>query len=179
MTLNENELIIKSKQGNKSALNTLLTNNYPLLKGYIIKMTCDPHLTQDIVQDTMLKAVLNIEKFKPEAKFSTWLITIATNIYRDYLRKNKNITLLDEDPEVPSSVNTEDSVINMLEYRAVMKILMGMPYEKRAVFILKNYYGYKYEEIATILKCPLGTVRSRLHNCIKYLFEALEGSEQK
>lgn len=177
--MDENELIIKSKQGNKSALNTLLSNNYPLLKGYIMKMTCDPHLTQDIVQDTMLKAVLNIEKFKPAAKFSTWLITIATNVYRDYLRKNKNITFMEEYPEVPSSLNTENSVINKLEYKAVMKILMGMPYEKRAVFILKNYYGYKYQEIADILKCPLGTVRSRLHNCIDYLLQALEGSEQK
>lgn len=177
--MDENELIIKSKQGNKSALNTLLTNNYPLLKGYIMKMTCDPHLTQDIVQDTMLRAVLNIEKFKPEAKFSTWLIAIATNLYRDYLRKNKNITFQEEDPEIPSPESTEDSVINKLEYRAVMKILMEMPYEKRAVFILKNYYGYKYQEIADILKCPLGTVRSRLHNCIEYLLKTLEGSELK
>jgi RNA polymerase sigma-70 factor, ECF subfamily len=175
--LNENELIIKSKQGNKSALNTLLTENYPILKGYIMKMTCDPTLTQDIVQDAMLKAVLNIDKFKPEAKFSTWLIAVATNIYRDFLRKNKNITFIAEDPEIPSALSTEDLVIHKLEYKAVMKILMEMPYEKRAVFILKNYYGYKYQEIADILKCPLGTVRSRLHNCIEYLFEAMEGSE--
>lgn len=175
--MDEIELINKSKLGNKSALNTLLTNNYPILKGYVMKMTCDSNITMDIVQDSMLKAVLNINKFRPEAKFSTWLITIATNIYRDHLRKNKNITFIAEDYNAASNLNTEDTVLMNIEYKAVMNILMKLSYEKRATFILKNYYGFKYEEIANILKCPIGTVRSRLHNCIEYILAQLEGSE--
>ncbi len=87
--MNELELINKAKNGNKSALNSLLKDNLNILKGYIVKMVGDPHLAQDIIQDALLKAVLNINKFEPRAKFSTWLIKIATNVYRDYLRKNK------------------------------------------------------------------------------------------
>lgn len=175
--MEEIELITKSKLGNKSALNTLLTNNYPLLKGYVMKMTGDNNITMDIVQEVMLKAVLNIQKFKPEAKFSTWLITIATNTYRDYLRKNKKFNYVTEDYAVQTSRSAEDTVLSNLEYRAVLDILMKLSYEKRATFILKNYYGFKYEEIAEILKCPIGTVTSRLHNCIEYILEELEGSE--
>jgi RNA polymerase sigma-70 factor (ECF subfamily) len=76
--LDELDLIEKAKQGNKSALNTLLTDNYTILKGYIVKMTGNPELSQDIQQETLLKAVINIKKFIPKAKFSTWLIKIAT-----------------------------------------------------------------------------------------------------
>jgi len=171
--LDEIELINKAKQGNKSALNTLLSDNLPLLKGYIIKMTGNAELSQDIIQEAMLKAVLNIHKFKPEAKFSTWLITIATNVYRDYLRKNKELELIDE--FMPSKeMSPEELTISKLQYKDIIEILKAIPYEKRAVFILKHYYGYKYEEIAKILDCPVGTVRSRLHNTIKYIIHELE-----
>ena len=166
-------LIEKAKSGNISALNTLLSINYPILEGYVIKMTGNCDIAQDIVQETMLKAVIHIKKFIPKAKFSTWLITIATNAYRDFLRKTKNFELVDEIIKT-KELGPEDSVISKIEYNAVKEILMKLPYEKRAVFILKHYYGYKYEEIAEILKCPIGTVRSRLHNCIKYIISEMD-----
>lgn len=159
-------LIEKAKYGNISALNTLLTENYPILQGYVIKMTGNTDISQDIVQETMLKAVINIKKYIPKAKFSTWLITIATNLYRDLLRKTKNLELIDDAIET-KELGPEEAVIANIEYNAIKEILHKLPYEKRSVFILKHYYGYKYEEIADILKCPIGTVRSRLHNCIK------------
>jgi len=171
--LNELELVIAAKEGNKSAQNTLLSENYSILKGYTIKMTGDPHLAQDIIQETMLKALININKFTPYGKFSTWLIKIATNVYRDYLRKNKTSELLQETIEAQES-NVEELTIRNIEYKEIMRILLNISYEKRAVFILKHYYGYKYEEISEIISCPIGTVRSRLHNCIKYIVSEME-----
>ena len=167
------KLIEKAKSGNVSALNTLLSDNYPILQGYVIKMTGHADVTEDIVQETMLKAVINIKKFVPKAKFSTWLITIATNLYRDSLRKAKNLELIDETIET-KELGPEDALISNVEYTAVKEILLALPYEKRAVFILKHYYGFKYEEIAEILKCPIGTVRSRLHNCVKYIVSEMD-----
>ena len=171
--LNELELVEAAKEGNKSAQNTLCKENYNILKGYTICMTGDPHLAQDIIQETMLKALININKFTPYGKFSTWLIKIATNVYRDYLRKNKVTEFLEETLESPNS-NVLEITIENIEYKEIMNILLKMPYEKRAVFILKHYYGYKYEEISEILGCPIGTVRSRLHNCIKYILCEME-----
>ena len=174
--MDELELINKAKDGNKSALNTLLKDNLNILKGYVVKMVGDPHLSQDIIQDTMLKAVININKFQPKAKFSTWLIKIATNVYRDYLRKNKSFELVDE-KFIDKGKQVEDIVIESYEYKEIMKIILKLPYEKRAVFILKHYYGYKYEEISEIIDCPLGTVRSRLHNSVKYIIKEIERKE--
>ena len=174
--MNELELINKAKAGNKSALNSLLKSNYNILKGYVIKMVGDPHLAQDIIQDALLKAVININKFEPRAKFSTWLIKIATNVYRDYLRKNKSFKLVEESLTARGN-QVEDIVISNYEYKEIVKIILKLPYEKRAVFILKHYYGYKYQEISEILGCPLGTVRSRLHNAVKYIISEIERKE--
>ena len=174
--MDEIELINKAKEGNKSALNSLLKDNYNMVKGYTVKIVGDPHLAQDIIQDAMLKAVININKFEPRAKFSTWLIKIATNVYRDYLRKNKSFQLIEQSlPDRGKQV--EDIVIVNYEYKEIMKIILKLPYEKRAVFILKHYYGYKYEEISQILGCPIGTVRSRLHNAVKYIISEIERKE--
>jgi len=174
--LDELELIKKAKDGNKSALNSLLKDNFNILKGYTIKMVGDPHLAQDIIQDALLKAVININKFEPRAKFSTWLIKIATNVYRDYLRVNKSYELIAEEL-ADKKKQVEDIAIANYEYEEIMKIILKLPYEKRAVFVLKHYYGYKYEEISKIIGCPLGTVRSRLHNAVKYIIKEIERKE--
>lgn len=171
--MEEQELIRQAKAGNKSALNTLFQNNLGIVKGYVMKMVGDPELAQDIVQDTLIKAVVHIRKFEPHAKFSTWLIKIATNVYRDYLRKHRPMECLEESlPDGSKSV--EDQVITDLSYHEVLKIIATLPYEKRAVFVLKHYYGYAYEEIAQILNCPIGTVRSRLHNAIKQIVKEMD-----
>lgn len=170
--MEEKELIYKAKNGNKYALNELLSQNYNTLLGYCIKMTGNPMLAQDIVQETMLKAILNIKNFTPEVKFSTWLLKIATNTFKDYLKKHKNIELVEE---IFSNTeeDVEETAMTNIQYSELMNILMKLPYEKRAVFILKHYYGYKYQEIAKIMDCPVGTVRSRLHNAIKEIMSEM------
>jgi len=171
--MDEIHIIKEAQNGDRKALSELLANNYNILKGYALKITGDPNLAQDITQEAMLKAVLNIKKFRPEAKFSTYLITIATNTYRDYLRKNKRLEPMDDDI-VSSAMSVEEISLNNIQYSAVLNILSQMPYEKKAVFVLKHYYGYKYEEIAVILDWPIGTVRSGLHYCIKHIKNELE-----
>ncbi len=71
----------------------------------------------------------------------------------------------------------EDIVIANYEYKEIMKIILKLPYAQRVVFILKHYYGYKYEEISQIINCPIGTVRSRLHNAVKYIIKEIERKE--
>lgn len=171
--MEERKLIEEAKRNNKNAMNRLLMDNYKILLGYTIKMTGDSTLAQDITQETMLKAVLNIKKFKPEAKFSSWLIKIATNQYRDNLRRNKRTEQIDELME-SRDTGPEEIALSNIQYKEIMDILQGINYEKRAAFILKYYHGYKYEEIAEVLNVPVGTVRSRLHNCIKAIIMEME-----
>lgn len=172
--MSDEKLIGEAQNGNKSALNTLILNNYDILSGYVLKLTGNADEASDVINDTIVKVVLNIEKYKPTGKFSTWMITIATNIYRDNLKKKKRFVSLEGYEEI-SKVDVEEEIITKLDYENILMLLKELPKEKRAVFILKHYYNYKYEEISEILKCPIGTVRSRLHYSVKYLMRRLEG----
>ncbi|WP_425448490.1 RNA polymerase sigma factor SigY [Dethiothermospora halolimnae] len=171
----EEKLIKKAKKGNKDAMEKLLRSNYSILKGYLIKLTLDETIADDITQETMMKAIINIKKYKSTGKFSTWLITIAKNLYRDKLRKDKRITFRDEDKNLTDAKNLEEFIINKTEVEKVKSILNGLPEEKRQVFILKHYYGYSYKEISDIMECPVGTVRSRLHYCIEKIKLQMKG----
>ncbi len=171
--MKEIDYIEEAKSGDKNALNTLIINNYPLLKGYSIKLTGNVDDAGDLVNDTVVKIILNIHKYKTTGSFSSWMLTVATNIYRDKLRKMKREEIRD-DIDMVSTSSIEENVINKLKIEQVLKLLQEIPYEKRSVFILKHYYNYKYEEISQILGCPVGTVRSRLHYTVKYLLKHLE-----
>ncbi|TYQ15810.1 UNVERIFIED_CONTAM: RNA polymerase sigma (SigY) subunit [Acetivibrio alkalicellulosi] len=166
----EKALLEKAKLGDRESLEILLRDNYKIIYGYLLKLTTNEDITKDITQEVMVKAILNIKKFKGDSKLSTWLISIASNLYKDNLRKSNQISSMQiEELSVKDSQNVEETVINKDTVRKIEKMLLDFPYEKRMAFILKNYYNYSYEEIGTILKCPIGTVRSRLHYCIKKL----------
>lgn len=168
--MNEKALLEKARTGDRKALELLLYDNYKIVYGYLLKLTVNEELTKDLTQDVMMKAILNIKKFKGDSKFSTWLISIASNLYKDYVRKSKKISSTAiEELSIKDSQNIENDVVNKDTVNRVGKLLRELPYEKRMVFILKNYYDYSYEEIGEILKCPIGTVRSRLHYCIEKL----------
>lgn len=169
----EKSLIERYKNGDKTALEKLIKSNYKKVEGYILKLTCNKSLAEDILQDTLVSAIKSIDKFEPKAEFSTWLITIASNKYKDYLRKHKETEILLD--ILPSSYSVEDEIINKDEYERVLRVLKAMPSDKRNVFILKHYYGYSYDEIANMTGCPIGTVRSRLHYGIKEIVSKFKG----
>ncbi|MBD7911719.1 MULTISPECIES: RNA polymerase sigma factor SigY [Clostridium] len=170
---NEEKLIARAKDGDKYAFEMLIGRNLSILKGYILKLTCNKDLTEEILQETLLSAVIHIDSFTSKAKFSTWLIKIATNKYKDYLRRNKETDILLD--IIPSSYSLEEEIINKEELEEVLEILKSMSNDKRVVFILKHYYGYSYEEISAVVNCPVGTVRSRLHYGIKEILSKFKG----
>lgn len=170
------ELIKKAQEGNKHAMNILLQDNYKALYGFVLKMTADEYLTQDIVQEVCLKAVININKFRGKSKFQSWLISIAINHYKDLMRKNKKIHLV-ENIDLSETTMMDSSVMDKLQVQELLRELKNMPYEKRISFILKHYYGYSYEEISRICGCSEGTVKSRIFYTVSKLKKKLAGNE--
>lgn len=169
----EIDLIKRAKDGDKTAFEILISENYNTLKGYVLKLTGNKEISEDIIQETLLAAVVNIDKFVPKAKFSTWLIKIAINKYRDVLRKEKETDILID--IIPSDFSLENEIIKKEELEEVMNILREMPVEKRSAFILKHYLGYSLSEISDIMQCPQGTVRSRIHYTGKSILKRLKG----
>lgn len=162
--MNEKKLIKKCQNGNKDAFNELITFYYPFIFKFLIKLTNNKDTTDDIVQDTFLKMIKNIDKFnlKGKASFSTYLITIAKNTYIDFIRKNsKELQELDIDlleDKIPSEYN----YLIHEDYNALLDKINKLPSNLKEVIKLKYLEGYTLEEISKILGIQSKTIKSRL-----------------
>lgn len=172
----EAELLELAKKGDRNAVERLLTVNYKMVYGYLIKLTMNEELAKDLTQETMTRAIVNIKKFKGESRFSTWMISIASNLFKDMAKKKgQTYEDIDEITNLDAGENVEAAVIEREKIMSLKKALADIPAEMRQAFVLKHYYNYSYEEISAILHCPIGTVRSRIHYSIKKLKSVLDG----
>lgn len=171
-------MIERAKSGDRQALENLLYESYPLVFGYLVKMCRDEELAKDITQEVMVKAIVNVGQFRGNSKFSTWLVSMAVNLYKDSLRKKKSVPLdFDDSFHDGSSESAESVTIRQESSTEIYRLIEDLPDAQREVFLLKHYYGLTYEEIAKAVKCPVGTVRSRLHNGINKLKEKIVREE--
>lgn len=163
----------------KQLLANLLHDNYEIVYKYMIKLTFDRQLTEDIVQEAMIKAIENISKYdQTKARFSSWLISIAQNIYIDHIRKEKRhrqkIEKHGADLFFFRYKLYNEGIENDNEtWMRVLDALSNLPDEIRIPIVMKHYYGYSIDEIAEVMRVPEGTVKSRIHNGIKKIRKEL------
>ncbi len=135
---------------------------------------------EDITQDAFIKAFQNINQLKDGAKFGAWMAVIASNLARNFLKRNKKIYYTDEEvisSGEPEAVDTEDAALRSLEVERVRQAIKRLPPEQYQVIVLQYYYDLKMEDIASMLNLRAGTVKSRLHRARKRLAEELELKE--
>lgn len=170
------EHLIEACAGNRQSLARLLYDNYEMVFKYLIKFTLNKNLAEDLVQETMVRAIEKFDLYNPDkARFSTWLIAIAQNIYLDGIRKRKR-----EKKHIDDEFQLED-LCNLQkehdeDWDRVLEALSHLSDESRFPLVLKHYYGYSLEEIAKMMSLPLGTVKSRIHNAIKAIRKELDRS---
>ncbi len=175
----QDHLVEEALSGNRHSLARLLYDNYEMVFKYLIKFTLNKSLAEDLVQETMIKAIEKIRLFDAEkAKFSTWLIAIAQNLYLDSIRKKKREQKHIEE-EMQSEGLYDAGKEHDEDWERVLEALVRMPDESRIPLVLKHYYGYSLEEIAGVMSIPLGTVKSRIHNAIKLVRKELGDSAEE
>jgi len=153
-------------------------------------MVRDRETAEDLAQETFIKVLNNIDRYRPEFKFSSWLFKIANNITIDHLRRRQLDTISMEG--APDAVTAESaratsiavassapSALEQMESRelggAIEKAIAKLRPEYRACIILRHVEDYSYDEIAEIVKLPLGTVKTYIHRARQELRESLEG----
>ncbi len=180
----DQSLISLIKNGDKEAFNILVKRyEKKVLNILYLQLGNIPDL-EDLAQEVFIKVFKNLNRFRGEAKFSTWIYRITINVAYDYKRKFKEGYSLDE----PIGEDTEDTfekVISSEEEdplsivekedikKKLHKLIKELPKEYQEVLILREYEGLSYEEISEILRCPIGTVESRLYRARKELKEKL------
>ncbi len=162
--MNEIKLIIKCQRGDKEAFNELITRYYPYVSKFLIKLTINEELTQDLVQETFLKLITNIDKFdtKGTAKFSTYLMKIAKNTYLDYLKKNKKISYEFEIENIPD-VSFEEKIADENELDMVLEEIEKLPFEQAQAIKMKYLEQYSLKEIADRMQTEAKTIKSRIY----------------
>lgn len=157
--------------------NNMLLNNTDYLKPFAITLTRDSETARDLLQETMYRALANREKYNAGTNIKAWLYTIMRNIFiNDYRRKARQNTVLDHTDNDFLLDYNQTTVANDAESVLKMKEITGAIHQLPEIFRLPfNLYfeGYRYHEIAELLKEPLGTIKSRIHFARKLLKEQL------
>lgn len=176
--MEEKKWIKQAKKGNHEAFALLFKEHYPFLVKYLIKVTMNRDLAEEIAQDTMAKCVEKIHQFNGKSKFSSWLITIATNRYIDLQRKSNREKDWQREEMKIRKLKWEMESRNE-EWNDVLSALGRLSEEVRLPIILKHYYGYSYDEIGQMTDLPPGTVKSRVHHGITKMRKELKIDEKQ
>lgn len=155
--------------------NNLLVDNSGFLRPFAFNLTQDNEAATDLVQETLYKALSNKEKYNDGTNLRAWMFTIMRNIFiNNYRRKLRQRTIFDHTPNEFLLNHAQSSVSNVAEANIRLKEIQlcidKLPHVFSYPFRL-YFEGYKYNEIATILNEPLGTIKSRIHFARKLLKE--------
>jgi RNA polymerase sigma factor (sigma-70 family) len=151
----------------KFEFNHLVNHHSVSLRSYALNFTKDAEDANDLVQDTMLKAITYYNKFKEGTNLKGWLFTIMKNTFiNNYRRLVKTNTLITQSEDISSANLSYSATKNDAESKFVLgditKALSQLPEEYYVPFI-RYFEGYKYHEIADMLQIPIGTVKTRIH----------------
>lgn len=186
----EDELqIVKSVlEGNKQAYAYIINRYKNLLYATILRMTKNPQVAQDLVQEVFIKIYQQLHKYDQKGSFSSWLYRVAYNYCMDEFRK-KSYQMKQEEMSEESIINSDHPEIVFLKKeksRQLEKLISILPEDERMIILLRYVNELSYNEISESLHIPLTDVRNKLHRAKKkmrdtvkqqggYFYELCEG----
>jgi len=180
------EIIAEKSLKNTEFFGILMTRYKSKLLSYILKISdITAAEAEDLLQDTFIKAYLNLNSFNPQLKFSSWIYRIAHNEVINHYHKNKNKVSLDYNlsPEIVARLINNYDAGRVLDQsylaESIKKALAAMDLKYREVLILKFWEEKDYQEISDILKKPLGTVSTLVSRAKIRLAEELKKNNFK
>lgn len=171
-------LVRRAQANDRAAFNEIVLRYKSKVYNYIHRMVPSALDAEDLAQETFVRAYMSIHSFQSRASLNTWLFRIATNLCIDYSRKSKRVGDLmtswtpeagaDEEElerEIPDVAFDPQRLLLNKELGARLdEALRALPEKLRTVVLLHDIEGLPYDEIAAIVGCPLGTIKSRLFN---------------
>lgn len=187
---NEKNLLKKAKNGDIEAFELLVEDYQKKAFNVAYRMMGNSEDANDLVQEALIRIFKSIKNFKEQSSFSTWVYRITTNVCLDELRRRKNkFTIsIDEDikledgnvkRQIESEGPTPEELLESKEIRDIVTRAIGeLADEHKTVIVLRDIHGFSYYEISNIIKCPEGTVKSRINRARKALKEILKKQKE-
>jgi RNA polymerase sigma-70 factor, ECF subfamily len=166
----DRDLILRSLRDNVEAYNLLVTRWEKRIYNYLLRLVKNKEDALDLSQDVFLKAYQNLRKLEDPSRFAPWLYRIAHNEAYSLLRKNRpQADLADSPRELWAEPGPGRRMLPMEVRIAVERALERLSDDQREAVVLKVYQGFKFEEMAEILDCPVSTVKSRVYTALDLL----------
>ncbi len=150
-------------------------DSIPALRGYARALTRNHHDADDLVQDTLTKALANIDRFEPGTRLRAWLFTIMRNTFFNQVRRRRRETTGEADC-VSGEVAVEATQENLIYYNEVMAVVQRLPEQFREMLVLVVMLGERYEDAAIVCNCAVGTVKSRVNRAKQMVSDMLAQS---
>ncbi len=164
----DRELVERARMGERSAFDLLVARYRRRLLRLVLRLLRDQAEAEDVVQETFLKAFRALPRFRGEAAFYTWLYRIALNGARNAILRRRQrsapsgVVPAQLTAPVPEVGTPESMLLSKQVMQTIDAAMEALPLELRTAIVLREIEGLSYEEIAQIMECPLGTVRSRI-----------------
>ncbi|MFP8965572.1 RNA polymerase sigma factor RpoE [Pokkaliibacter sp. CJK22405] len=176
-------LVRQAQRGNKRAFDLLVIKYQHRILTLVQRFMKDHSESMDVAQEAFIKAYRSLKNFRGESAFYTWLYRIAVNTAKNYLvsrgRRPPDVDILADDAvlvegnEALKSRDTPEHELNRDRLKTrIQEVLAKLPEDLRVALMLREFDGLSYEDIAAVMDCPVGTVRSRI-------FRAREAIEQE
>ena len=179
-------LVERAQRGDKRAFELLVEKYQHKLARLVSRLVRDPGEAEDVAQEAFIKAYRALPSFRGDSAFYTWLYRIGINTAKNYLvamgRRAPTSTAVDaeeaedyDDGEQLRDINTPESLLLSKEIGATVNAAIeSLPEELRSAIQLRELEGMSYEEIAKLMDCPIGTVRSRIFRAREAIAERLK-----
>jgi RNA polymerase sigma-70 factor (ECF subfamily) len=144
----------------------------PSLRAFAISLSGNVDRADDLVQETLLRAMANIDSFQPGTNMSAWLFTILRNLFRSEYRKRRR-EVEDADGSYADTLKSQPEQHGRVEFEEFRAALAKLPPDQREALLLVGASGFSYEEAAAICECAVGTIKSRVNRARTRLAELL------
>jgi RNA polymerase sigma-70 factor (ECF subfamily) len=168
----DDKLVKRAKKGDSRAFDLLVLKYQGRVAQLVSRYISNYAEVEDVTQEAFIKAFRALPNFRGDSAFYTWLYRIAANAAKNHLvaqgrRPSSDVALDDsESLEVPGRLRDNESPDEVIMGQQLESLISatieGLPSELRAALTLREFEGLSYEEIADVLECPIGTVRSRI-----------------
>lgn len=168
----DEELIARFQKGDERAYIELVRRYKDRLTNFVFRYLNSYELSEDVVQDTFMKLYTSADMYREIAKFSTWIFTIAANLAKSELRRQKRRRVIsihsmgidDKEYEIPSeSYDPEKESTSSYGEKQIQLAIDTLPDQFKTVILLREVQQLSYEEISQILNISIGTVKSRIN----------------